>query len=353
MLLFAFASALLSAALLGLAALWLRRRPVAALEQARARYESFAAETDRRVEAGYADAALAQAEKAEAARALLDIADADATPPLDPRAGFLGAVVIAAAALGVYLLAGSPGLPDQPYAARLKGWVSAMKTAPETLEAKPMAMAMGTLSTTYGDKAGYWMALGQVQVAAGDYYEASSSFQQVTKLAPEAAEGWSNLGEALTLLNKGESGPEARSAFAEALTRDGEDLTALYYSAKILSADGRYDQARRLYTHVLSTLAADDSRRGVVAGELEALDQSARTAATVQAQIGGMVAGLETRLKASPEDPDGWARLVRSYRVLKNVEGEKAALAAIDRIYAARPEIARDILQKAEQPVGA
>jgi len=108
-----------------------------------------------------------------------------------------------------------------------------------------------------------------------------------------------------------------------------------------------------MFTRVLTQLAPDDGRRQAVAAELSALEETARTAGAVQAQIGGMVAGLEARLAQHPEDPDGWARLLRSYRVLKNTEGEKKTLAAIDRIYGERPEIARDILQKAEQPVGA
>ena len=148
-------------------------------------------------------------------------------------------------------------------------------------------------------------------------------------------------------------GDEARAAFAEALTRDGDDLTALYYSARILTTDGRYEEARRLYGVVQSRLAADDGRQQTVAAEIAALDQSAQTAATVQAQIGGMVAGLEARLAKNPEDPDGWARLLRSYRVLKNVEGEKRVLANLDRLYADRPAIARDIVQRADRPVGA
>lgn len=80
--------------------------------------------------------------------------------------------------------------------------------------------------------------------------------------------GWSNLGEALTLLNDGQSNTEARAAFAEALTRDGDDLTALFYSAKILTADGRFDEARRIYGHVQAQLAPDDGRRETVAAEL-------------------------------------------------------------------------------------
>lgn len=353
MLLFSLTAALVCAALLGLAVAWLRRTPDNALDLARQRYEAFVGDIDRRVGAGQLDAALAREEKTEAARALLSVEGTTEASPVDPRIGFTGAILIALAALGLSILVGKPDLPDQPYAARLKGWGETLMHAPETLEAKPAAAALQQLSTRYGDKPAYWLQLGQTQVIAGDYYQAAQSFRRVTQLAPDVAVGWSNLGEALTLLNKGQSNGEARSAFAEALTRDGDDLTALYYSARILTTDGRYEEARRLYTVVQSRLAPDDGRQKTVAGELAALDRSAQTAATVQAQIGGMVAGLEARLAQNPEDPDGWARLLRSYRVLKNSEGEKRVLSTLDRLYADRPAIARDIVQRADRPVGA
>lgn len=353
MLLFSFIAALICAALLGVAVLWLRHGSGRALDQARLRYEAFVADLDRRVLAGHADAAVAAEEKTEAARALLRVEAAGEAAPFDPRIGFVGALVIAGLGFGLYMVAGTPGLPDQPYAARLKAWTQTANRTPEALDAKPLAEVLKQRAADHGDDPDYWLMLGRIQVMAEDNYGAAVSFRAATKLSPQRAEVWSNLGEALTLFQKGQSGPEARAAFAKALTRNGNDLTALFYSAKILTNDGRFDEARRMFTRVMTQLAPDDGRRQAVAAELSALEETARTAGAVQAQIGGMVAGLEARLAEHPEDPDGWARLLRSYRVLKNSEGEKKTLAAIDRIYGERPEIARDILQKAEQPVGA
>ena len=110
MLLFSLVAALLCAALLGLAALWLRRGPDSALDQARARYEAFTADLDRRVAAGHADVAVAKEEKTEAARALLRVEEAGEAARLDPRIGFIGAMIIAVAALGLYFGVGKPGL---------------------------------------------------------------------------------------------------------------------------------------------------------------------------------------------------------------------------------------------------
>ncbi|ESQ79560.1 c-type cytochrome biogenesis protein CcmI [Asticcacaulis sp. YBE204] len=355
MILFSLIAALLSAALLGLAAAWLRRRPTGSVDTARGIYEGFVADLDRRVAAGHLDEAMAREEKTEAARALLKASEGEAKAS-DPRivqtVGLIGAFAIAGGALALYLFVGQPGAPDQPYAQRLNGWIAQANTNPETLDAKPLAEVLKRRQAEHGNDPQYWMMLGRMQVIAGDHYDGAVSFQRAVKLAPQNAEAWSNMGEALTLMNKGDSGAEARDAFAEALKRDPNDLSGLFYAGKIAAADGQFDAARGFFQRLLNVLPADDGRRATVVQEVAALDQAAQTAAVTQSQIGGMVAGLEARLKATPDDPDGWARLLRSYRVLKNVEGERHVLADIDRIYADRPDVAKRILETAQRPVG-
>ena len=43
--------------------------------------------------------------------------------------------------------------------------------------------------------------------------------------------------------------------------------------------------------------------------------------------INAMVSGLAARLKANPNDPQGWLRLIRAYSVLGETDKAKAALA--------------------------
>ena len=42
--------------------------------------------------------------------------------------------------------------------------------------------------------------------------------------------------------------------------------------------------------------------------------------------IEAMVAGLDARLREKPKDPEGWARLIRSYVVLGRTEEARDAL---------------------------
>jgi cytochrome c-type biogenesis protein CcmH len=55
--------------------------------------------------------------------------------------------------------------------------------------------------------------------------------------------------------------------------------------------------------------------------------------------IRSMVASQAADLKAHPDNPDGWARLVRSYGVLGDPAAQAQALAAAERQFAGRPDL--------------
>jgi len=354
MLLFSILSALVTAGLLAVAVVWTRRQPQNGLEAARDTYARFVAEMDRRVASGVVEASLAQEEKLEAARALLKVDAANEAPrrALTPVTGLIGALLIAAAALGLYLVTGKAGEPDQPYARRLEAWTALAETQPETLASKPLAEV---LKRKAGDNAAdpqYWMFLGRLQVMAGDYYDGAKSFRHAVNRAPDLAEGWSNMGEALTLMNDGKSGPDARTAFEEALKRDPDDLSGQYYMGRILIEDGQFDAAHTLLGRLREQLPVGDARRQAVESELQALTQAQAIDAQTRTQIAGMMAGLEARLASEPENPDGWSRLLRSYRVLGDKVAEARVVADIERLYKDRPDQKALIMDNATRPVG-
>ena len=53
--------------------------------------------------------------------------------------------------------------------------------------------------------------------------------------------------------------------------------------------------------------------------------------------IHSMVDRLAARLKAQPDDPQGWARLIRAYGVLHQDAPRQAAIAEAQRLFKARP----------------
>ena len=108
-----------------------------------------------------------------------------------------------------------------------------------------------------------------------------------------------------------------------------------------------------------ASLAPDDPRRDGLAKEVAYV--SAHGALPIEgapegpagvgpAQIQGMVDGLAARLKANPDDPDGWVRLVRAYGVLGETDRQDAALAEARQRYAAKPEVLAALAAAAQPP---
>ena len=63
------------------------------------------------------------------------------------------------------------------------------------------------------------------------------------------------------------------------------------------------------------------------------------TEADRAAMIEGMVAGLAARLEENPDDPDGWAMLIRSYRTLGDEKQAAEAEARVKVLYKGKPEL--------------
>jgi cytochrome c-type biogenesis protein CcmH len=66
--------------------------------------------------------------------------------------------------------------------------------------------------------------------------------------------------------------------------------------------------------------------------------------------IRNMVTSLASRLKASPDDPQGWARLVRSYGVLGDRPAQAQALTEARRLFKDRPEALKTVEDAAKTP---
>ncbi len=56
------------------------------------------------------------------------------------------------------------------------------------------------------------------------------------------------------------------------------------------------------------------------------------------AMIEGMVAGLAARLEENPDDPDGWAMLIRSYRTLGDEEKVADTMGRV-KFFEGKPEL--------------
>jgi cytochrome c-type biogenesis protein CcmH len=250
----------LLAALAGLLVLAGARRGADAGEAVETAAVAELAELDRLKARGLMDEAGWTAARAEAGRRILS--GERAVAPL--RSGskdriwtLVGTGVTVAAALGLYLVVGTAGLPDQAYERRVDEWA----TQPETLDSSQMAAVVArVVRDNPGNREALTM-LGAARFDAGDPIGAASAFRKALALNPEDAQSWARLGESLVRANGGVVGGDAEAAFRESLKRDPDQLGARYFLGEAALARGDAAGVRALWLPLIAALAPGDPRR--------------------------------------------------------------------------------------------
>jgi len=346
MILFWVAAGVLSAAA---AFLILRRAASAATEggsadPASVLYRRQLAEIDELAERGLIGDTERRSAHAEAARRLLTASEAPQEPWRADPAGRRGALVAAIAApllaLGVYLALGSPGMPDQPFAARMKAW---MASNPATLDSSELAAVLKKLTAERPTDPEGFKYLAIAEGASQNAPEAVRALRHAVELAPQRSDLWEMLGEALIVEAGGQLTDEAKNAFQETLKRDPKAVVARFQLARARIEAGDKAGGLAEWKTLLSELQPGDQRREALASAIAEQEGTAPAQpAFSQGQmtaIRGMVEGLAQKLKAKPDDPDGWVRLVRAYSVLGETAKRDAALTEARTRYRARPDV--------------
>jgi cytochrome c-type biogenesis protein CcmH len=292
---------------------------------------------------------IAEAERrsaeSEAGRRLLAAAEpAPVRWSLAGRNGVLaGAILAPLAAAGLYLALGSPGTPDQPMSARLEAWRTLAKTDPAELSPPEMAQVLESLSRERPNDPDAFRFLAMAEAASGDAPAAVRALQHAISLAPQRPDLWERLGEALLVQAEGEPTPQVRAAFREALARDPKSVAARFHLARARVLDGDKAGGIADLKALQAALPADDPRHGALSAAMAELAggpaPAAPAAPSAVPAIQGMVAGLAARLKAQPNDAEGWVRLVRSYAVLGDATRRDAALARAKGLFAGKPHV--------------
>ena len=183
------------------------------------------------------------------------------------------------------------------------------------------------------------------------------------------------LGEALLAAgNDGQAAPDAQAAFVKALSIEPRNLPARYFLARMQITNGDRAAGEAAWQAIQAELPAGDPRLGMLRndmaqatgqgapaqGALAGVDSAAAAAAQAGAGqaggpdqaafIKGMVARLAAKLAAMPDDPDGWARLVRAYRVLGDQQAEHDALDRARKLFAGRPQDLSKVEAEAAPP---
>lgn len=271
--------------------------------------------------------------RTEIARRLIredEASEPSATPAEWPRkiAAVL-IVVMPIAVLALYVSLGSPQSPDQPLATRadalaLRDVGNLVRQVEAHLAAEP------------NDGKG-WEVIAPVYVKLGREDDAVRAYANALRLLGSTAARETDLGEAI-FRQSGQVTAEALAAFERARALSPGDVRPRFYLALALTQDGKADEATAAWRALLDGAPRDAPWVPEAERQLALLDalppgpsaSDVDAAAKLspeqrQQMIEGMVASLGERLKTAPTDAEGWARLIRSYRVLsRNSDAETA-----------------------------
>jgi cytochrome c-type biogenesis protein CcmH len=254
-------------------------------------------------------------------------------------------------ALGLYLVFGSPRLPDQPLAARLED-----PTTNRDLEAL-VARVEARLRERPEDGQG-WDVVAPVYLGSGRYAQAAEAYGHAVRLLGPSATRLSGQGQALVLANDGLVTEEARVALARAHELDGTLIEPRILLAIAKEQDGQFAAAAADWRALLDDAKEDAPWRAMVEKRVELAEAHlsgtpmpseapAKTApaspkgpgaadiaaaedmdpAARQAMIEGMVQRLAARLDQGGGALADWLRLVRAYSVLDRKDDASKALA--------------------------
>lgn len=283
--------------------------------------------------------------------------------------------VVALAATGLYAMMGRPDLAAPAPA------TSPTETGGQEASADVETMVRRLeerMRATPDDPEG-WRMLGWSYYQIGRYADSAKAYARAVELAPNGPGYQSAYGEALVQAAGGTVTPQAKAAFESARTLDAADARARYFLALFKDQRGDPEGALDDWIKLLSGAPADapwavELRRIIAETAREAgIDVSSRlppaavpeaprgpTAADIaaaqqmkpsdqQVMIRGMVDGLAERLKASPRDAGGWARLMRARMVLGERDAAVSAYRDAMKIFADSPADQRTLTQMAQE----
>jgi cytochrome c-type biogenesis protein CcmH len=254
----------------------------------------------------------------------------------------------------MYLWLGSPGQGDQPYRARLKSWAADL----EFLPPQELAAVLRQVVAKRPQDVQGLTYLGKAEMSAGDPAAAARTFGRARRLEPKNLEVVALEAQALLTESEDKVTPEADAALKRVLALSPQDPMARYYLAKAQMDAGRTEEGLKGWRALADELPPGDERRLQLEQQIAEATGKASMAETVakadapaqQAFIKAMVSRLAGRLKEKPDDPEGWARLVRAYGVLGDKQEQERALASARKIYAQRPAVMLEIEKEAASP---
>jgi cytochrome c-type biogenesis protein CcmH len=361
-------------------------------------------EIEREEAAGLIEPEQAALAKAEIKRRLLaadrEGAPAASSPFLSPNVAVLGlAGFMVFGSVTLYALTGRPDVPAAvPPARAFSQPAIPSPVTPNQLAADPapkqaaavlapvdemIARLAKRLEADPGDAEG-WRMLGWSYLHTGHHEEAVKAYAKAIALRPDNADFQASYGEAMVRAANETVTPQARAAFEQAVKLDPKEPRARYFLGLAQEQQGDKAAALKAWTALLkeaspsdewaaelrqrvtslakelSPAAASGTMAGVAAVSSSQPAERGPTAADVKAaesmsetdrgaMIRGMVDRLASRLAQSPQDPDGWIKLIRARTVLGEQDAAKEALNQALLVFAGADEDKSRILAAARE----
>ena len=325
-------------------------------------YRDQLSELDRDAGRGLIQPAEAAEARAEIARRILRLDNADTAGKASARQASVTARLVATVAVlavplvswGVYSQIGSPDLPAQPLSERLA------KNPADSSVDELVARAEAHLAANPSDGRG-WDVLAPVYLRMQRFSDAVAAYRNAIRLDGDSAVRQAGLGEAIAGAAGGIVSADAQDAFEAALKLDPANAKASFYLAMALAQEGRNKEAVDGLAGDAGHFAAGFAlarRRRAGAGQIrqprsrfrrrregpDAADVDAASSMSPQdreAMINTMVAGLDEKLRQNPRDAEGWMRLVRSYVVLGKADQAREALGRAIAVFGADSDEAK------------
>jgi cytochrome c-type biogenesis protein CcmH len=364
-----FVFALMTAAAI-FAVLWpLGRRSAAPGGSDLAVYRDQLDEIARDRASGLIGEAEAEAAKVEVSRRLIAAADAaeaeksvsDRSPLWRRRVtAVAGLVLLPVGATALYLALGSPQMPGQPLAERVR-------TVRQDRSIQDLVSQVEAHLEHNPDDARGYAVVAPVYMRLGRFADAVNARRRLLALSGESADRQADLGEALAAAANGVVTVEAKAAFERALALDPNDLKSTYYTGIAAEQDGDKAKAAGIWTGMLKDAPPDAAWAPMVREALMRVGgtppaavappiagSAGPSAADVAAaggmsekdrgdMIRGMVARLADKLKQDGNDLEGWQRLLRAYMVLGERDKAMATATMAKRALASEPDKLRQI----------
>lgn len=223
-------------------------------------------------------------------------------------------------AIALYLMAGSPGLPGQPIAARLN--VPAEELPVEGL----IARVERRLKENPQDIEG-WESIAPAYLMLGRYDDAARAWTRAMLVDGVTAARLAARAEARVLANNGTVSAGARDDLEKAVALDAGEPRAQFLLGMAELEAGDREAALARWKALVAGAPEDAQWVPAIRARIAAAEGRIEIAPEDEPLIRGMMEGLAARLEDEPNDLEGWLRLIHAYKVLAEDEQARNALA--------------------------